>query len=252
METRNDRRSPISTADFYLRSAACLVWLLVMSVYGILLVPVLCWGRRLNSTVAHFGGWGLQRILRIRVRLDSAVPLESFQPCIYVANHQDNLDVMVFGSIFPENAIVVGKKEIGWIPFFNLFYVAGGNILLDRKHRTRAIAGIVEAGQKVRRLGRSVMIFPEGTRNRSGQGLLPFKKGAFHMAIAGQLPVVPLVASPLGRHLDYSLRRITPGEVIIRRLEPIPTTGLRQEDLPALMEKTRAAMLAEFERLSGV
>jgi 1-acyl-sn-glycerol-3-phosphate acyltransferase len=251
MGIRHSKRSVVSSADFYLRYGACLAWLLIMSVLGILLVPVLCWGRRLNSTVAHFGGWGLQRILRIRVRLDSSASLESLQPCVYVANHQDNLDVMVFGSIFPDNAIVVGKKEIGWIPFFNLFYVAGGNILLDRKHRTRAIAGIVEAGRKVKQLGRSVMIFPEGTRNRTGAGLLPFKKGAFHMAIGGELPIVPLVASPLSRHIDYAARRIIPGEIVVRRLETIPTSGLSQDDLPRIMEQTRSAMLAEFERLAS-
>jgi 1-acyl-sn-glycerol-3-phosphate acyltransferase len=237
--------------DFYLRYALSLIWLLIMSVYGVLMVPILCWGKTLNSSVAHFGGWGLQRILRIRVRLESQGSLEEQQPCVYVCNHQDNLDVMIFGSIFPENTIVIGKKEIAWVPVFNLFYVAGGNILLDRKHRTRAISGIIEAGHKVRDRGRSVMIFPEGTRNRSGVGMLPFKKGAFHLAIAGQLPIIPLVASPLGPLLSYSEKRISPGEIRIRRLDPIPTQGLKQSDLPMLLERTRALMLAEFDRLSS-
>jgi 1-acyl-sn-glycerol-3-phosphate acyltransferase len=241
----------LGVVDFYLRYLLSLAWLLVMSIYGILAVPFLCWGRKLNSSVAHFGGWGLQRILGIRIQLESSGPLEDQQPCVYVCNHQDNLDVMVFGSIFPENTIVVGKKEIGWIPFFNLFYVAGGNILLDRKHRTRAISGIIAAGQKVRQRGRSVMIFPEGTRNRSGLGLLPFKKGAFHLAIAGQLPIVPLVASPLGPLLSYSEKRITPGTVRIRRLDSIPTQGLTQEDLGALLQKTRDIMQAEYARMGG-
>jgi 1-acyl-sn-glycerol-3-phosphate acyltransferase len=241
---------PLQTLDFYLRYTACLFWLLIMSLVGLILVPILCWGRKLNSTVAHFGGWGLQAILRIRVQLESPAPLEASQPCVYVANHQDNLDVMIFGAIFPDNAIVIGKKEIGWIPFFNLFYVAAGNILLDRKNKGRAVSAIMAAGRKIREQGRSVLIFPEGTRNRLGSELLQFKKGAFHMAIAGQLPIVPLVASPLHMRVSHKKRSISPGVIRVRRLEPIATAGLEQSDLPDLIARTRAAMVAEFAQLS--
>lgn len=237
---------------FLLRYALCLGWLLVMSILGIACVPFLFWNRNFNRIIAHFGGWGLGRILRMRIHLESPHGLEADQPCIYICNHQDNLDVFVFGSIFPGNTVVVGKKEIGWIPFFNLFYVAAGNILLDRKNRMRAIAGIREAGRKIRDQGRSVMIFPEGTRNRTGVGLLPFKKGAFHLAVAAQLPLVPLVASPLSRQIDYKRRRIIPGTITVRRLEPIPTAGLTEKDLPRLMEQARALMLAEYEKLAAL
>lgn len=237
---------------FLLRYAASLVWLLFISVFGILAVPFLFWSSNFNRIVAHFGAWGLGAILGLRIRLETPRELEAEQPCIYICNHQDNLDILVFGSIFPGNTVVVGKKEIGWIPFFNLFYVAAGNILLDRHNRIRAIAGIREAGRRIRDLGRSVMIFPEGTRNRTGSGLLPFKKGAFHLAIASQLPLVPLVASPLSRHVDYKRRRIIGGTIIIRRLEPIPTYGLSEDDLPALVERARSLMLAEYEKLAAL
>jgi len=234
---------------FYLRYATCIVWLLVMSIFGIVMVPFLFWYRNFNRTVAHFGGWGLQRILGIRIRLESPSPLEAFQPCVYIGNHQDNLDVLIFGSLFPGNTIVIGKKEIAWIPFFNLFYVAAGNILLDRKHRTRALSGMAEAGRIIRERGRSVMIFPEGTRNRSGKGLLPFKKGAFHLAVSAQLPILPMVASPLEPRVSYRRRRVSPGVITVRVLEPIPTAGKTMEDLTELLQLARERMLTEYERL---
>lgn len=172
-----------------------------------------------------------------------------FQPCVYIGNHQDNLDVLIFGSLFPGNTIVIGKKEIAWIPFFNLFYAAAGNILLDRKHRTRALSGMAEAGRIIRERGRSVMIFPEGTRNRSGKGLLPFKKGAFHLAVSAQLPILPMVAGPLEPLVSYRLKRVNPGVITVRVLEPIPTGGKTMDDLPALLQLARDRMLAEYEKL---
>jgi len=230
--------------NFYTRYALALLWLLIMSVVGVLLVPFLFWNKNFNAIVAHFGGFGLTRILGIRIRWTGQAPIEADQPCVYICNHQDNLDVFIFGSIFPKNTVVIGKKEIGWIPFFNLFYVAAGNILLDRKNRMRAISGIRDAGRRIRDFGRSVMIFPEGTRNRGGVGLLPFKKGAFHLAMAAQLPLVPLVASSLAPLVDYRRKKITPGVITITRLDPIPTAGLTDADLPKLMSLAHERMLA--------
>ncbi len=238
------------TVDFLLRYTLSLAWLLVMSVVGVLLIPVMFGNLDFNRTLARFGTWGLRRITRVRIELEGASSLESLQPCIYIVNHQDNFDVHIFGSIFPRRTIVIGKRELAWVPFFNLFYLAAGNIFIDRKRHRRAVEGISDAGRKIREKGVSVMIFPEGTRNKSGKGLLPFKKGAFHMAIEAGLPLVPLVASPVGRVLDYRQRRLTPGVIRVRALEPIPTRGLTSADVGRISEESRSRMLAALDELS--
>ena len=183
------------TVDFLIRYFLVLAWLLVMSALGVLAIPFLFGNLNFNHYWTRMGTWGMSRILGLRVQLEGALSLEAFQPCIYIGNHQDNLDMFIFGSIFPHRTIVIGKRELAWIPIFNLFYYAAGNIFLDRKRHRQALAGISSAGRQIRERGVSVMIFPEGTRNRSGKGLLPFKKGAFHMALEAGLPLVPLVAS---------------------------------------------------------
>jgi len=238
------------TLDFIIRYVLSLAWLLVMSIVGVLLIPVMFGNLDFNRTLARFGASGLRRITRIRIELEGASSLEQFQPCIYIGNHQDNFDVHIFGSIFPRRTIVIGKRELMWVPFFNLFYYAAGNIFIDRKRHRRALEGISDAGRRIREKGVSVMIFPEGTRNKSGVGLLPFKKGAFHMAIEAGLPLVPMVASPVRRVISYREPRITPGVIRVRVLEPISTKGLTAADVPRLAEETRAKMLAAWEELA--
>ncbi|NDD91949.1 1-acyl-sn-glycerol-3-phosphate acyltransferase [bacterium] len=234
--------------DFFIRYFLVIVWLLVISVLGVLAIPFLFGNLNFNHYWVRSGTWVMARILRIRVVLDNVERIEPFQPCIYVGNHQDNLDMFIFGSIFPEKTIVIGKRELVWIPFFNIFYYAAGNIFLDRKRHRNAVAGLEAAGRQIRERGVSVLIFPEGTRNRSGVGLLPFKKGAFHMAVEAGLPVVPLVASPIGRVVDYSQKRITPGVIRVRVLDPISTKGLTRADVDRLAKECRERMLQVVEK----
>ncbi len=83
-------------------------------------------------------------------------------------------------------------------------------------------------------------MFPEGTRG-TGEEMLPFKKGAFHLAITSQLPISPVVFSRYF-FLDHNEERYEPGEVIITVLPPIPTKGMTLEELPELVDKVRTAM----------
>lgn len=235
--------------DFFIRFSLSILWLLLMSIVGILLIPIFFGNLNFNYYVARFGVFGLRIITRIRVEHDSRVNLDSYQPCIYIGNHQDNFDVFIFGSLFPKKTIVVGKRELAFIPFFNLFYYAAGNVFIHRSKHLKAIAGISFASKKIKKSGVSVMIFPEGTRNRSGKGLLPFKKGAFHMAIETGLPLVPLVAEPIRSVLNHQSRRISPGVIRVRVLDPIPTAGLTRADVDRLATLSRERMLAAFASL---
>ena len=94
----------------------------------------------------------------------------------------------------------------------------------------------------------SIWVFPEGTRNL-GKGLLPFKKGAFHMAIAAGVPIVQVCVSNYVTHMQ--LNRWDSGDVLIRSLPPIPTVGLTSDDIPALMQacqKQMDACIAQMDR----
>ena len=85
----------------------------------------------------------------------------------------------------------------------------------------------------------SIWVFPEGTRSH-GKGLGQFKKGAFQMAISAGVPIIPLCANNYVRALD--LNRWHSGDIILRALSPISTTGMTIEDVPALIERCREQM----------
>lgn len=99
----------------------------------------------------------------------------------------------------------------------------------------------------------SVFIFPEGTRSYAEKPeLLPFKKGAFHLAVQAQVPIVPIVCANYSHVLNVKKKRFSPGVVDVSVLPPIPTKGLTAADVDALVKKTRDAMLEELIRLSHV
>jgi 1-acyl-sn-glycerol-3-phosphate acyltransferase len=108
---------------------------------------------------------------------------------------------------------------------------------VDRADRDRALASI-ERGAESLRAGNSFLIFPEGTRSRTGH-LLPFKKGGFIMAISAQVPIVPVAISGARAAMRKGSAFVHPVLVTIRIGKPVPTAGLTLEDRDTLIEHVR-------------
>lgn len=236
---------------FYLQCLWIFVWVAIGSTLGVI-YGVLRWGNLDNNGV--FGrilAFGILPVLGIKIRVEGRQHLEAHQPCIYVANHQSGLDVPFFGAMVPPKLVIIGKKELKLIPFFGLLFAAGGNLFIDRKNRTRAVSGLNEVVKALRERGASILIFPEGTRNHQGRKLLPFKKGAFYMAIEAQVPILPMVAPPLDQFFDRERRRFIPGELVIHVLPPIPSQGLGKEDVEKILTRAYDVMQAAVDRLSA-
>lgn len=198
-----------------------------------------------HDTGRLFAALGLP-VAGVRVEVEGRSHLDADEACVLVANHQHSIDVLTFASLLPRRTIGIGKKELIWIPFFGLYFLAAGNVLIDRQNRARAVAGLERAVETLRKRRAKIFIFPEGTRNRQGRGLLPFKKGAFHMAIEAQVPVVAIVSGPVTRELTRH-----GGVLRMKVLPPIPTRGMAPGDAAALSERTRTAMLEAFRELGG-
>jgi len=204
--------------------------------------------RRNNKACARLYARGGLRVLNTRVRLEGWQNLPRNEPCVLAANHQSNLDLYFYGQVTPENAVVVGKQSLAWVPFFGQIFWLGGNVFIRRRHRARAMSAMAAASRAIAEKGQSVWIMPEGTRSR-GRGLLPFKKGAFHTAVATGAPITLICVS------DYinALRRADGGPctVTVRVLPPIRTEHLRNEDVPELMTRCRALMIETLTELNG-
>jgi 1-acyl-sn-glycerol-3-phosphate acyltransferase len=222
---------------FLFCSALGTVWLLLsprnrqtLYVYG----KVFCRG------LASLMGWRFD--VANRERLDSE------RPCVFVANHQSFLDVVTFGSIFPKRTVSAGKREIGKIPIFGWFYRLSGNLVIDRSDPRGARDSLEEAARTIRDERVSVWFMPEGHRNRAAE-LLPFKTGAFRLALAAGVPIVPIVAEPLSVIADTEKRLARPGTLRVTVLEPIPADASSPKAVAELAALTRSRMQVEFDRL---
>jgi len=97
----------------------------------------------------------------------------------------------------------------------------------------------------------SVYIFPEGTRSYGNEPeLLPFKKGAFHLAVQAQVPIVPVVVANYADVLNVKTKVFRPGRIPVKILEPIRTEGLEEKDVDELTKTTRERMLRELVQLT--
>lgn len=234
---------------FYGRLFLMLIWLMLISL-GSIPLALFRWRNTGNNYLfARVYGWGAKRIMGIQVEVEDR-QLLYIRPAIYVANHQSGLDLATLGDICPPGAVVVGKKELRYIPFFGLMFEAFGNVLIDRADRSNALSGLNAAVAEMKKRNLSAWIFPEGTRNASGTGLLPFKKGAFYMAIQAQAPIIPVVCSRLEALVSFPEKYARSGKLFIKVYPPIPTVGMTNADVGTLLNKTREVMLAGVVELN--
>jgi lysophosphatidate acyltransferase len=226
------------------------LWLLIAFGAG-LIYAMVHWGNtNINRWTARLFGIPVLKLLGIRVELIGGESLESTQPCIYVANHQGALDIVSFGSVFPHRCVVIGKMELVFIPILNLYFFAAGNIFVNRAKRVSAVASLRKAIDAIGEKKVSVWIFPEGTRNTTEQTMLPLKKGAFHMAIEAQVPIVPVVSSPIKNLVDWERGHLKEGVIRIQVLPPVLTQGLKVSDIDSLTERVRTQMIEAIEELA--
>lgn len=225
------------------------VAIVLFSVFGIVFSSIRPFHRENNYKLARWLYKFTYPIFRIKVE---HVGLENFDkveaPYIIVSNHQSNLDVFILGSMMPKYTVALGKKDILYLPFFGQLFWIAGNIVIDRYNRGKAMQAMRKVSEVMKKEGKVVWIMPEGTRSRTGE-LLPFKKGAFYTAIAGELPIVPVVFSNIFKDVD--LGKYDSGTVKLRVLDPISTKGKTNDDVRELMDSTREKILKTYNELNS-
>ena len=169
-------------------------------------------------------------------------------PCVFIMNHQSALDLFSNAEIYPPTCIVILKRALTKVPFFGWIAALGDNIFLERENRERSVERMAAAKDKITQQGLSVWIFPEGTRRNTGT-IHKFKRGAFHLAIQAQVPIVPVVASSYYHHVDIG--RLQAGQIIIEVLEPVPTGGLGPDNIDDLIARCHSSMTSAFRRITA-
>ncbi len=166
--------------------------------------------------------------------------LDPSKPYVFVANHQSNLDAPFIIAYIGRNPGWIAKQELFRVPMLGPGIRLVHAIPIDRRNRAAAIASTKRAGEVIRS-GRSVVAFVEGTRTVDGR-LKAFKKGAFYMAIAAGVPVVPLIINDTRVVMRKGTNYCLPHEISLEILPPISTEGYTAENVEELIAK----VFAEF------
>ncbi|RPB02094.1 1-acylglycerol-3-phosphate O [Choiromyces venosus 120613-1] len=238
---------------FYARILSCYFLLVTCAAYGVLASVAL----RVVGKVS-IAQWTTARafknltcpIIGLEFKVENEGALDT-RPAVFVSNHQSELDIIFLGRVFPKHCSVTAKRSLKYIPFLGWFMALSGTVFIDRTNRKSALAAFDSAVHEIKGNKQSVWIFPEGTRSYfSKPELLPFKKGAFHLAIQAGVPIVPVVVANYSHVLHLQERTFEPGVINVKVLDPIDTKGLTVDDVDALVLSTRENMLKELKLIS--
>lgn len=223
-----------------------IVTYVAVSLYVILMGPpclliAFATGRPLILYRVGLGGVRLGLWLSgIRYTVEGAGHIEHDRAAVYAVNHASNMEPPVIFDIlhelFPRLRILY-KAELRKLPVLVHAFDLAGFVPLERDNRDQSLPAIERAAAALRE-GNSFLIFPEGTRSRTGE-LLPFKKGGFIMALKAQAPVVPVAIKGARDAMRKGSPWIHPVVVRVRIGAPIETTGMTIDDRDALVTHAR-------------
>ncbi|CAD5196310.1 1-acyl-sn-glycerol-3-phosphate acyltransferase-like [Musa acuminata AAA Group] len=220
-----------------LRIVACFLTMTVTTfVWAVAMIPMLPWPYeriRQGNLYGHVTGRLMMWILGNPIKIEGSEFSDT--RAIFICNHTSPIDIFLVMWLTPTGTVGIAKKEIIWYPLFGQLYVLANHLRIDRSNPSAAIESLKEAAHAIVNHNLSLIIFPEGTRSRSGR-LLPFKKGFMHIALQTQLPIVPMIFT--GTHLAWRKNslRVRPAPITVKYLPPIETDGWKAENMNEYVE----------------
>ncbi len=232
------------------------VWMaLVVAASTLVAAPAQVLAHRRDPSARTFHRWSgrwarwILGATGVTVETEDRAHLAAGTSCIFVANHQNALDILILSAAVPYPYGFVAKAELEKTPLIGTALRHSPSVFVDKRDARTAVRSVQEAGERIR-AGTSVLVFPEGARSYSG-GLLPFQRGAFVLAAEAGVPLVPVSVLGAYRLLDERRFLFRPGKVRVVLHPPVSMDGVSRRDLPAVVatvRETLAASLADYER----
>jgi 1-acyl-sn-glycerol-3-phosphate acyltransferase len=166
---------------------------------------------------------------------------------VVVINHNSLADIPVSSPWIPGPNKTLAKVEMSKIPLFGIIYKCG-SIIVDRKSEQSRRASFTKM-QDTLNMGIHLCLYPEGTRNKTRAPIQPFFDGAFVTAVKAQRPIMPGVIFNTGKVLPHNKKFwARPMPIHIHFLTPVATSGLTQDDIPALKERVHKLMTDHYTK----
>lgn len=172
-----------------------------------------------------------------RVRTEGPIPARSLEPFVGVSNHESLADILIIGTL-PFEMKWMSKASNFRIPFIGWMMRMAGDVSVDRGKADSRTNAYEETRAWIER-GASVMIFPEGTRSRTSE-MLPFRSGAFRLAVQTGRPIQPIVVSGTRGAIRKGSLLFGRADVVVRVLDPIPVEGEGPQVVRELRDQVRA------------
>lgn len=230
------------------RTLYIILWVFVSSVvFGIAAVLVSFFDRHGNAPHLVARAWArtILFVAAIDVQVRGLEQLDMRQSYIFMPNHQSNFDIPVLLAHLPFQFRWLAKAELFKIPIFGYAMRRAGYIPIDRSRRAAAFRSLANAAAAIRS-GRSVIIFPEGTRSRDRQ-IRPFKKGGFVMAVDAGVPIVPIVLHGTWAIMSTRGLLIRPGNVELEIHPPVAAAEYTRKTKDQLMARVYDVIHKAFE-----
>jgi 1-acyl-sn-glycerol-3-phosphate acyltransferase len=232
-------------------------WLVVGALLLFVAPPVLVIGIsfKRQDWIYWWANWGARvwlRLTGVEVEVKGRELLDSDKPYVFVANHQSYLDAAPLFAFTGRRVGAIAKKELLKAPILGFAMKFVNVIAIDRSNRERAVETLKLATDRIR-AGVSFVVCPEGTRAQPGE-MLPFKKGAFHMAAQAGVPIVPIALKNSDRLMGKGTGEAWPGTIEMVILPPVPTSDVKtDEDVDQLVERAQRLIMKELgiEKLSA-
>ena len=191
------------------------------------------WGYHPPKWWARFTCW----LALCRVKTSGHENLQKNTSYVFIANHQGAFDIFLVYGFLNKNMKWVQKASLRKLPFVGKASEIAGHVFVDNTSIASRRDTIVKAKKEIVG-GISMMMFPEGARSKDGK-LLPFRRGAYRVAMDMGLPIVPITINGSFDVLKVDSLTLKPGKLELIIHKPIPTDKLEQKDLRDLMEQTR-------------
>jgi 1-acyl-sn-glycerol-3-phosphate acyltransferase len=200
------------------------------------------WDRSGESVrkVAHYWGVNMCRGCGVTVSVQGGENVDWDAPLIVMANHQSHFDIPVIYAALPRSFGMLAKKELFRVPVFSAAMKGMRCVPIDRANRRQSLQSLREAAEQVKS-GKSIVVFPEGTRSPDGR-IHDLKKGPFYLADMAGVPIIPIGVRGTRLVVPKNGWLVRPAEVVVSIGTPIPVASGASGERERLRRTVRTAL----------